>query len=197
MYRWDIINSLIKKYEYTSYLEIGVQNKNCFNKIECKYKVSVDPDKMTDADFNITSNEYFDQLTPEVKFDIVFIDGLHHYDQVLLDIKNSLLHLNEGGTIICHDVLPTTELMQDRNDSGGEWTGDVWKAIATLRVNDTSLQIYTIDTDYGCAVIQRGYGNFLYNTNNEDYLTYTYYTKHKNEMLNVISPTQFIELYKL
>jgi hypothetical protein len=197
MYRWDIINLLIRKYDYRTYLEIGVQNKNCFNKVNCNYKISVDPDQATDADFNITSDEYFEKLSSKVKFDIIFIDGLHHDDQLLTDIKNSLLHLNEGGTIVCHDILPTTEAMQQRADNGGEWTGDVWKAIANLRVNDTSLQIHTIDTDYGCAVIQRGHGNFLYNTNNNDYLTYEYYSKHKNEMLNVISPTQFIELYKL
>ena len=29
-------------------------------------------------------------------FDIIFIDGLHHYDQVIKDINNSLNILNKG-----------------------------------------------------------------------------------------------------
>jgi hypothetical protein len=127
-----------------------------------------------------------------VKFDIIFIDGLHHNNQVLKDIENSLNHLSENGTIVCHDCLPTTELMQERDDHGGEWTGDVWKAIAQLRVETIDLDIKVINTDYGCGIIRRG-TNLPYQINVENYKTYSYYDKHKNEMLNIISTEQFIE----
>lgn len=195
MMRWDIINSFIKKHGYKSYLEVGAQNTitGNFSKIDIEKKVSIDPYPPGPIDFKGTSDEYFNQLNQDVKFDIIFIDGLHHYDQVLIDIENSLKHLSFDGVIVCHDCLPSTEKMQLREDSGGEWTGDVWKAIAILNVSRTDLQIDVVDTDYGCGIIRRG--SKIPHTPVGDYLNYPYYTEHKNELLNVISPMQFIEKY--
>jgi len=58
--RIDIINFLIKKFDLKSYLEIGVQNKdNCFNKIDCKFKICIDPDPNSEATFILTSDFLF------------------------------------------------------------------------------------------------------------------------------------------
>jgi hypothetical protein len=193
MKRTDIINVFIQKYGYKSYLEVGTQDPTSnFDKIDVEYKVSIDPFPKGDVTFVGTSDEYFQSITDDIKFDIIFIDGLHHDDQVLKDIENSLNHLSENGTIVCHDCLPTTEKMQERDDHGGEWTGDVWKAIAHLRVETIDLNIKVINTDYGCGIIRRG-TNLPYQINAENYKTYSYYDKHKNEMLNIISTEQFIE----
>ncbi|MBU0458746.1 class I SAM-dependent methyltransferase [Patescibacteria group bacterium] len=37
------------------------------------------------------------------KFDLIFIDGCHHYKYVKKDSENALAHLNEGGIILWHD----------------------------------------------------------------------------------------------
>ena len=58
MDRIEIINSLIKKNNYKTYLEIGVRNPDdCFNHIVCNKKHSVDPGVEGDFgfDFNMTS----------------------------------------------------------------------------------------------------------------------------------------------
>jgi hypothetical protein len=196
MKRTDIINNFIQKLGYENYLEIGTQNPNGnFNHVNVKNKVSVEPFPVpgltvNDYSFVGTSNEYFESITDDVKFDIVFIDGLHQYDQVLIDIQNSLNHLSDNGTIVCHDCLPYTEKMQEREDPGGEWTGDTWKAIAQLRVECIDLDIKVVDTDYGCGIIRRG-TNIPYVTN-ENYKTYSYYLNRKNELLNVISTETLI-----
>lgn len=188
MKRWDILNLLIKRFNYKSYLEIGVQYHTCnFIRIEAEHKVSVDPYPRGECTFIGTSDEYFESITDDTKFDLIFIDGLHHYDQVLRDIDNSLKHLNESGTIMVHDCLPTTERMQERDNHGGEWTGDVWKAISILRMERDDLTIYTIDTDYGCGIIQRGTNTPYQNVE----LTYSYYNENKNELLNVITIKDF------
>ncbi len=193
MKRTDIINAFIQKFGYKSYLEVGTQNpKSNFDLIEAECKVSIDPFPKGEVTFVGTSDEYFESITDDVKFDIIFIDGLHHDDQVLKDIENSLNHLSENGTIVCHDCLPATELMQVRDIQDGEWTGDVWKAIAELRVETIDLDIKVVDTDYGCGIIRRG-TNIPYEPNDENYKTYTYYNLHKQTMLNIISPEQFIE----
>tara|TARA_Y100000385_G_C13024158_1_gene607623 strand:- start:666 stop:1253 length:588 start_codon:yes stop_codon:yes gene_type:complete len=190
MQRWDILNALIKNFEYTNYLEIGVQDYySCCSKVKLteENKTTIDPSPRNKCDFIGTSNEYFTQLDSKVKFDLIFIDGLHHSDQVLKDIKNSLKHLNDGGSILCHDCLPLTEKHQEREDHGGEWNGDVWKAIAQLRIEETNLSIKTIDTDWGCCLIQRG-NNTPYIPRNEKYLTWEYFNTYKNELMNVVSP---------
>lgn len=195
MMRWDIINGLINKFNYKSYLEVGAQNTitGNFAKIQVDKKISIDPYPTGPIDFQGTSDEYFKMLSPDVKFDIIFIDGLHHSEQVLLDIENSLNHLSQDGTIVCHDCLPHTEKMQLREDTGGEWTGDVWKAIATLNVSRNDLRIEVVNTDYGCGIIKRG--SNVPHIPTGDYLTYSYYAEHKTELLNVISPQDFISKY--
>ena len=192
MKRTDIINSLIQKFNYKSYLEVGTQDPTSnFDKINAEHKVSIDPFPRGIVTFVGTSDEYFESISDDTKFDIIFIDGLHHNDQVLKDIENSLNHLSHNGTIVCHDCLPTTEKMQERNDHGGEWTGDVWKAIAELRVERNDLDIKVVDTDYGCGIIRKGESQTY--TPSSEYQTYEYYNTHKAEMLNVISIENFLQ----
>ncbi len=47
MNRVQIIQSLIDRYNFKSYLEVGVQAGHCFNTIQCAHKVGVDPDPLT------------------------------------------------------------------------------------------------------------------------------------------------------
>jgi len=121
---------------------------------------------------------------------MIFIDGLHHYDQVLKDIDNSLNHLSQNGSILCHDCLPTTEKMQSRDDNGGEWTGDVWKAMFIIMRDRTDINLKVINTDYGCGLIRREPQE---NVSFHESLTYNFYDKNKSRILNIISPKEFEE----
>jgi hypothetical protein len=195
MKRHEIINHLIKKNNYKSYLEIGLDEGNHHNdeKVNCELKHSVDPAENSRATFNMPSDLFF--IGNKRKYDIIFIDGLHHCDQVIRDIDNSLQCLNEGGTIVVHDCNPTTEEMQIVPRMQGEWTGDVWKAILYFR-SDRFLKIYTIDSDYGVGVIQKAteedtnFNAFL--IGKED--PYQCFSKHKKEILNLITVEEFLAL---
>jgi len=118
--RIDIINFLSNKFEYKNYLEIGIRNPwECFDHVQCENKDSVDPGFETNdnvAKYKYTSDEFFrvlenNELDKETdfKWDVIFIDGLHTSYQVERDIKNSLNHLSENGTIVLHDCNPPTE----------------------------------------------------------------------------------------
>lgn len=188
MKRFDIINALISKYNYKSYLEIGVQNrKNCFDLVNCKKKVCVDPDPLAQADFQCTSNDFFDWHNDN--FDIIFIDGLHHADQVYKDIVNALVCLNKGGTIVCHDMNPISYIMQVIPRVSKVWTGNCWEAWVKLRCTRKDLSMKVVDTDYGVGIIQRGSQELL----NEECLQYGYerFDKNRHEVLNLISVNQF------
>jgi hypothetical protein len=193
--RWDIINYLVDKNNYKSYLEIGVQDysSNCA-KINAEHKVAVDPFPRGDCDFVGTSDKYFDYISDDVKFDLIFIDGLHHSDQVVKDVENSLKHLNEGGTIVVHDCLPETYNNQVRENHGGEWTGDVWKAIVYLKGRKNDLDIKVVDHDWGCGIIQRGAQKLIDKLELEE-ITWSLYEEKRDEILSVITEQEFLKIY--
>lgn len=139
----DIMNALIEKNGYESYLEIGGQPTSLdstYHKINCKRKDSVDPNEVDESKITLgelcnhhakTSDDFFSSLSEDVKYDIVFIDAWHEHQQVLRDINSSLKHLNENGIIVLHDMIPLTcDLEKDP-----ERTGTCWRAFADLRKN--------------------------------------------------------------
>lgn len=194
MNRTGIINYLIKKNKYKNYLEIGVYNKDWnYNLIHVKNKTCVDPEPNCKADHVLTSDDFF--LRNQNNYDIVFIDGLHLKEQVIKDIKNSLLFLNEGGIIVCHDCLPTSFSDQiETYDGISCWTGTVWQAIAELRMTNKNIDIKTIDSDLGCGLIKKGKQDLFINKNNEE-VNYDFFVKYRNELMNVIKVEEFLKLY--
>jgi len=147
--RLDLINFLIKKKNYKSYLEIGCHQDEVFSLINIE-KIGVDP--MSGGNFRGTSDEFF--LQNNKKFDCIFIDGLHTYEQVIKDIKNSINFLSDDGTIILHDCLPSKITHQYVPRSRYTWNGDVWKAIVEARTWE-EVETYTILADQGLGVITK------------------------------------------
>ena len=155
--RYDVINRLIKAFNYKSYLEIGVYCGENFVKIECENKVSVDPEQYGYTTNQMTSDEYFEQLPEDVKFDIIFIDGLHLWEFCYRDINNSLKHLSPNGIIICHDMNPFYQMYASRVGCANLWNGDVWKAFAKVRSERNDIFSCMIeDCDFGLGIITFG-----------------------------------------
>ena len=143
-----IINKVIKEKNYRSYLEIGCDVNKNYGNIEVEKKIGVDP--KTGGTHKMTSDKFF--LSNKKKFDIIFIDGLHEYHQVMRDINNSLKYLNPHGVILLHDCLPRTIWNQITPRINSDWNGDVWKSIVhcrTLKHIDT----YTFIADRGIGII--------------------------------------------
>ena len=149
-YRWDLIEYLIKKNNYTNYLEIGCDQNQLFSKVIIDNKIGVDP--VSGGNIRKTSDEFFKENNG--KFDIVFIDGLHTYEQVKKDILNSVNCLNENGIILVHDCMPDSLGKQAVPRYKMQWNGDVWKAIVDLRQKE-DLDIYTCEMDQGIGIISK------------------------------------------
>lgn len=189
MIHTDIINRLIEKNNYQSYLEIGVFNRDHnFNKIKCPFKYCVDPESKSEADFIGTSDDFF--KTNKRTFSIFFIDGLHTAIQVFRDVTNSLACLDEGGVILVHDLLPPNKPAQQVPRIQGEWTGDCWMAFVWLRATRSDLTMFTINSDYGVGVIQKGSQELLTITEN---ITYESFEKNKTEWLRLRHPQASIQ----
>jgi predicted O-methyltransferase YrrM len=54
------------------------------------------------------SDDYF--KINDDKYDIIFIDGLHEYRQVLKDIINALNNLTHTGVVLLDDVIPSNNI---------------------------------------------------------------------------------------
>ena len=184
IFRWDLIQFLINKYDYKTYLEIGCDKDQSFSKIEIPHKVGVDP--ISGGTIRKTSDDFF--KTNKEKFDIIFIDGLHHYEQVIIDIDNALNILNDNGHILVHDCLPRTIAHQAIPRYRGSWNGDVWKSIVELRTRK-NLEVFTSEIDFGVGIIQKKENSKILDLKIDNFknLKFKDYFHRNKEFMNVIS----------
>jgi len=191
MNRTDILNGLIRSRGYQSYLEIGVGGCDNLNAIslEPSRKVGVDPRGGVGV-LPLTSDAFF-TISP-LKFDLIFIDGLHLEYQVYRDILHSLAVMNNGGTIVCHDINPMAREEQIVPKRQSRWTGDGWKAWVRLRSQRRDLNMSVVDTDYGCGIIQYGVQDLI---EIPDSLDWDSLVGNRTAWLNLISPSVFQQRY--
>ncbi len=201
--RHDVINFLSGKINAQYYLEIGVRNPDDnFNLVNIKNKYSVDPGfefESNPVDFKITSDEFFLQLNEnklsilnDIKFDIIFIDGLHLAYQVEKDILNSIQFLSEDGFIVMHDCNPPTEYHAREtydfvnSPADGFWNGTTWKAFVKAR---TIYYSCCIDSDWGVGILSKKNRTcFSILPNNENaYFDFNIFSENRKEQLNLLS----------
>ncbi|MBO3116686.1 class I SAM-dependent methyltransferase [Winogradskyella sp. DF17] len=204
--RTTIINALLELTASKNYLEIGVRNPDAnYKKVNCVNKFSVDPGlefKSNPVDFKLTSDDFFARLDANklsgidnsIRFDVVFIDGLHTSYQVDRDIENSLKYIHKTGFIVLHDCNPPTEYHQRENydfknsPAGIFWNGTTWKAFYKYR-HRQDLYSICFDTDWGVGVISKS--NFpLFNNissiMSNPYFEYDVFNEHRLQHLNLV-----------
>ena len=196
MTRTEIINGFIYKNNYKSYLEIGVNTPSQpgYNWVGVKIDIKHGVDPNVDTTYRMTSDDFFENYITQ-KYDIIFIDGLHIFEQVYRDIINSLNNLNEGGIIVVHDCNPVTEITQRRVRASDAWHGDVWKAIVKLRIENSDLDICTVNTDEGCGIIKKGKQDLLFVNDNVNVYDYSFLEENRKIALNLINVDEFIKKY--
>tara|TARA_R100001163_G_C5068364_1_gene208505 strand:- start:10746 stop:11354 length:609 start_codon:yes stop_codon:yes gene_type:complete len=202
MHRFDVINYLIEKNNYKRYLEIGVEGGEALSRIKAEIKHGVDP-ASKHATHHVPSDQFFKELDSDIKYDIIFVDGLHVEDQVDRDIANSLNHLSPGGIIVVHDCNPPSEWHQrsyEEAQKNGcrQWNGTVWRSMVKLRASNPDVEVRVVDTDWGCGLVRPSQNppeKLLDNTPEGDALTYKFLADNRKEALNLIDVRQFYRLY--
>ncbi len=208
--RTEIINFILSQFKReTCYLEIGVRNPaHNFNHIKANLKYSVDPGiefEENPVDFKLTSDDFFKNLydnkilSSEIKFDIIFIDGLHLADQVDKDIINSMNFIKDDGFIVLHDCNPPTEWHARSEFSYVQspalinWNGTTWKAFLKWRCN-SSIQSCCIDSDWGVGILSKKHriGQNLEIKN--QFYEYKDLEENREEYLNLMSFDHFKKL---
>jgi hypothetical protein len=196
--RYDIINHLVEKYKLINYLEIGVFKGENIKKIQAAHKDGVDPGAegftTPEVNYPMTSDEFFKLLEghDEIKYDIIFIDGLHHADQVEKDIKNALNHVVKGGFIVLHDCNPISYEAQLIPRQTVAWNGDTWKAFVNFKLNNPSYKCCVVDTDFGVGIIHNNGNEYKIENRIDDW---DYFNSNRKELLNLISTDEFKTTY--
>jgi len=235
--RVDLIQLIINKINAKTYLEIGVFNGYSFLNIKCSKKLGIDPDfkiktgtklksyfknytNINNKYFEMTSDAFFDNYSDELRENppqVIFIDGLHTFEQTLKDCYNSLNYLSPGGAIIMHDCNPphaasatpaqsipeAEKKWKEKNTDGwtDEWCGDSWKTIPYLIKNNLNLYVSVLNTDYGLGIItKRDNTKDKYQIANDldsyKKMTYDDLAGNRKKMLNLIELNELNNLMK-
>ncbi len=219
-----IIQKILKKIRGKTYLEIGILKGVSFLQIKARNKIGIDPSikiptrkrllshmrfGMTKY-FEMTSDLFFkdhaESLFKDKKIDLAFIDGLHTYEQTLIDVDNTLPHLKENGIIILHDCNPPIEsaaaekIEQAKKISSGitPWCGTVWKAVVHLRSLNDNLKLFVLDCDFGVGVVTRETPDKKLNFTIEEVkkLEYKDLDKDRKNLLNLKDPDYLYSFLK-
>jgi len=197
MTRFEVMNMIIKSQGYKDYLEIGVFRGECIRQVIAENKDGVDPgvegQMVPEVNYRMDSNQFFEQIGDK-KYDFIFIDGLHHTEQVDMDIKNALDHLRDEGCIMLHDTNPELEFHTLVPRVSNIWHGDVYKSVLKYRMA-YNYSFFTVDTDCGCTIICKfeltKYNKLAPEDFNQAMTSWDYFFKNKRRLLNLISTTNF------
>ena len=188
-----LIQKVIEYKKFESYLEIGCASNENFDKIIIKNKIGVDPN--SGGTVKMKSDDFF--FKNKLFFDLIFIDGLHTYEQVKKDINNSLNFLKEEGVIFVHDCLPRNIFEQAIPRCQFRWTGDVWKAFIEVRTNK-NLDSCVCYADMGLGIIIKRKNSNLLKINLQDFskMKFKDYFYNYKKYMNIISDKEIINFVK-
>ncbi|CAH0280820.1 class I SAM-dependent methyltransferase [Roseomonas sp. CECT 9278] len=160
------VNALAARLGARRYLEIGVQKGHTFRTVTIEQRVGVDPRFQFDTAavanetttlHAMTSDRFFAEAAGTRPFDIVFIDGLHVFEQVVRDLTNAVAWTGWDSAILIDDTIPidvysalpvqrdAIRMRQQAGGRGGQWHGDVFKIAFLIHDFFPFLDYRTID----------------------------------------------------
>jgi hypothetical protein len=201
-----------------SYLEIGVHLGATFNNVVYAEKVGVDPEFLFDIDsyaaqhtrfYNMTSDRFWSAMPEKGKFDLIFLDGLHTFEQTYRDFCASIAMSHEKTIWLIDDVMPTNFISSLRNyrqvarirklfqTRGTSWMGDVFKVI---------FAIHDFFPQYNFATL-KGHGQTVVwydprlnfepkwdSLRKIESLNYMDYLKHRDSVMKIIDVSEIQDL---
>lgn len=181
--RAQVIERFLAMFPHPHYLEVGVSEGATFNSLQAARKVAVDPRFQFDtAAFAVpgtiefhetTSDAFFAKLDPATRFHVIYLDGLHTFEQTLRDLQAALTVLAPDGIIILDDILPNSfdaalpdldEVFLLRRRAAeiganwhydGSWMGDVFKVVFFIESFMQHLSYASVVENHGQTVIWR------------------------------------------
>ena len=189
--RIALVNLLVSKKDNCSYLEIGCASNSLFDSVPVADKTGVDP--KNGGNIRKTSDDFF--TLNNKSFDVIFIDGLHTYEQSLKDIQNSLTFLKENGFILVHDCFPRTYFDQAVPRAQRKWNGDVWKAILEIRTLEyVDTYVGAFDNGIGLILKRKNRNKLQLDSKVFKRIKYQEYYENYKRYLNLVNKDEFFKI---
>lgn len=162
------VNAAIKAMQAKSYLEIGVRDGSVFNYINVEKKVALETNYKFDTRYftqpgvefyELTPMDYVDYFSGDQRFDVIFINNCHLFEDVIKTFTTLLPLTHKGSVFIIDNVFPCDEFsaMRDREEALRQrcmtgnlrkaWHGDVYKSIFLIRLLFPSWMVATISNN--------------------------------------------------
>lgn len=166
---YEVLQWLHEDLRPESYLEIGIWRGDSLRlAIPPTIALGIDPLPEVDGGWRtqthvlpMASTEFFAKRTLREffgadRFSLAFVDGLHHFEQVIDDISNLENYAEPESIIAVHDTLPLDEMTAARVRQTLFYTGDVWKVVPFLKQYRPDLEFITVRTGpSGLTLIRR------------------------------------------
>jgi hypothetical protein len=177
--RPEAINRFLELFDAPNYLEIGVSEGETFFAVKAQRKIAVDPrfrfpvdqarnENASCAFHEVASDIYFgEQIRPSEIFQVIYLDGLHTFEQTLRDFTNAVRFLSPHGVIIIDDIVPNSYQsgLPDQLDSvcvkkfigdpDHSWMGDTYKLVFFIEAFFPTFELRTIADNHGQGVVWR------------------------------------------
>jgi len=153
-YRYERLNALAKIISAATYLEIGVAKGETFSKVDIPFKIGVDPKFQFNINdytnqhtlfHNVKSDIFFSRFASKYsKFDLIYLDGLHTFEQTFRDFCSSLRYSHAKTIWLIDDTYPSSWLASWPNHTASQlvrrlffsrdrrWMGDVFKVVLAI-----------------------------------------------------------------
>ncbi|MDP2013677.1 MAG: class I SAM-dependent methyltransferase, partial [Actinomycetota bacterium] len=147
----------------TRYLEIGIWKGHTFSAVQFDHKDGVDPSpqyfarrRCGESIHRMTSDAFFAQGPQSKPYDVIFLDGLHTFEQTARDVWNSMAAAGPRTVWLIDDVVPANEAQaagsieqafQVSSAAGAPsyaWTGDVYRLAYAFESMSAVLDYRTI-----------------------------------------------------
>jgi hypothetical protein len=159
------LNRLAEALGARSYLEVGAGQGLTFELVQVAERTAVDPEFEFETDdyptetttfAQMTSDEFFSELPAGEQFDLIYVDGLHTFEQTYRDLCNCLLHSHPRSAILVDDTLPSDVYSSLRDEDqavahraaagieSSAWHGDAYKVIFAVHDFHLGLDYRTI-----------------------------------------------------
>lgn len=161
------LNQFARALGCRSYLEIGVEGGNTFLQVEVADKTGVDPHFQFDwlqhhgkdqvQLHPCASDTFFASLDLSRQYDLIFVDGLHTYEQTYRDILHAIRHGHGRSVIVIDDTVPCDVFSTCRDQQQAinsrlqftsvhhlSWHGDTYKVIPLLTAFHPDLRMVTL-----------------------------------------------------
>jgi hypothetical protein len=139
-----------------------------------------------------------------LRYDVILVDPWHGYEASLRDMHLALSVLSEGGVLVVHDCSPQSLDLAGPSFVGGCWCGMTYAALIDFVAGEPDLDVYTVDTDYGCAILRKRSPGVPLRPDPEalkgwkaigaDFRDrFRFFDAHRGELLNLVTIRKFLK----